>query len=334
MISTNFDNFAKFLRNPLTTGIFLVLALSAANFVFYGNNEAIERTPFGGPTNTNEAALLSQGALENPLTVDDNFLTDQRVAGYILVNQAEILAEDNPLKPTLYQKENLMFYEVQPGDTIAKVADKFGVSDKTIMWANNKSNNKLKPGEEIIVLPVSGVVHTVADDETADSIAAMYNVDPQKIKDFNHKISPGVEVIVPDAEPLSKKYVTGSKNPDLVGYFAMPAKGWNWGQLHDFNAVDIANACGTPIYASAEGVIAEEKSDGWNGGYGNYLVIDHPNGTKTLYAHNEDNIAKIGDIVTPATLIAHMGKTGNVTGPTGCHLHFEVHGAVNPFAKD
>ncbi|MFA5173172.1 MAG: M23 family metallopeptidase [Candidatus Paceibacterota bacterium] len=125
----------------------------------------------------------------------------------------------------------------------------------------------------------------------------------------------------------------GSYKPNLAGYFKMPTNGFNSGALHNYNAVDIANACGAGIVAAADGVVIEENSGNWNGGYGSFIKIEHPNGTKTLYAHNSENLAATGDIVKQGEEIAKVGKTGNVSGPTGCHLHFEVHGAVNPFVK-
>jgi murein DD-endopeptidase MepM/ murein hydrolase activator NlpD len=109
-----------------------------------------------------------------------------------------------------------------------------------------------------------------------------------------------------------------------------PAEGFNWGRLHDRNAVDIANTCGTEIHAAAEGLVIDATADSWNFGYGRYLIIEHPNGTKTRYAHLEKLIASIGDYVAQGEVIGAMGQTGEATG---CHLHFEVDGAQNPFAR-
>ena len=134
-------------------------------------------------------------------------------------------------------------------------------------------------------------------------------------------------------QSMSSFIVPKKGEPDNVGYFRMPTTGWNWGRLHNQNAVDIANNCGTPIYAAAEGLITESASDGWNSGYGNYIKIKHPNNTETLYSHNDENIILAGQYVKQGDLIAYMGNTGNTHGPTGCHLHFEVRGAKNPLAK-
>jgi putative ATPase len=94
------------------------------------------------------------------------------------------------------------------------------------------------------------------------------------------------------------------------------------------NAIDIAAPLNTPILASASGKVIVSRSGGWNGGYGNYIVIKHDNGTQTLYAHNNENKVSVGDVVKKGDVIALMGSTGKATG---IHLHFEVRGAKNPF---
>ena len=133
----------------------------------------------------------------------------------------------------------------------------------------------------------------------------------------------------------SINHPTKKKN---LGYFAPPTIGWNWGVLHKNNAVDIANRCDTPIYASAEGIAVADKelgsgSDGWNDGYGIFILLEHQNYTQTRYAHLEKTVIQIGKYVKKGDLIGYMGNTGNTHGPTGCHLHFEVYGAENPLAK-
>lgn len=141
-----------------------------------------------------------------------------------------------------------------------------------------------------------------------------------------------------NSDAVSQSYNIANNNAPKdkdAAYFAPPTIGWNWGKLHHYNAVDIANRCGTPIYASAEGFIIEEDSTGnWNDGYGNYIKIEHPNNTQTLYAHLEKSAVSISQHVKAKDFIGYIGNTGNTDGPTGCHLHFEVHGAKNPFARE
>lgn len=122
-------------------------------------------------------------------------------------------------------------------------------------------------------------------------------------------------------------------NKFLKNNFMIPTTGHNWGRLHGNNGVDIANACSNQIYAPEEGMVIESVTNGkWNGGYGNFVRIRHPNSVVTKYAHTKKNITKVGDYVLQGDPIAYIGNTGEVQGATGCHLHFEVEGAVNPFA--
>ncbi|WP_016951254.1 peptidoglycan DD-metalloendopeptidase family protein [Anabaena sp. PCC 7108] len=121
----------------------------------------------------------------------------------------------------------------------------------------------------------------------------------------------------------STAYIWPAKGVLTSGY------GWRWGRMH--RGIDIANGVGTPIYASAPGVV--EKA-GWNnGGYGNVVDIRHADGSLTRYGHNSRILVQAGQQVEQGQTIAAMGSTGFSTGP---HSHFEVHpagkGAVNPIA--
>jgi murein DD-endopeptidase MepM/ murein hydrolase activator NlpD len=98
--------------------------------------------------------------------------------------------------------------------------------------------------------------------------------------------------------------------------------------LHGWNAVDIGAARGTPLHAAADGTVIVARIGGYNGGYGNYVVITHGNGTQTLYGHMKNVIVSSGQTVSAGQVIGYEGSTGNSTGP---HLHFEVRGAANPF---
>ena len=92
--------------------------------------------------------------------------------------------------------------------------------------------------------------------------------------------------------------------------------------------MDLAASIGTTIRAAAAGEVIVSKSTGWNGGYGQYIVIKHSNGSQTLYAHLSANSVGVGDSVAAGEVIGAMGNSGKSTGP---HLHFEVRGAKNPF---
>jgi len=278
-------------------------------------------------------------ASEGGAPVDFDLAVGAPETRFIIIDKDSLLNTNNPISNVVPTREGLLVYKIQKGDNLSRIAANFGISLNTILWANeNIKANALRPGQEIVILPVTGVLHRVQEEETLESISNKYGVSIDKILRANPtllpaKLSMASTIIIPESRPLRASLLSSVVSlPNLPGYFAIPTTGWNWGQLHPFNGVDIANACGTPIYAAAEGLVVE-STGGWNEGYGNYVMIEHPNGTKTRYAHNQKNLASVGDYVTKGDQIAIIGNTGLTHGPTGCHLHFEVKGAKNPFAK-
>jgi murein DD-endopeptidase MepM/ murein hydrolase activator NlpD len=101
--------------------------------------------------------------------------------------------------------------------------------------------------------------------------------------------------------------------------------GWRWGRMHE--GVDIGAGYGAPIYAAAAGSVIW---CGWNGGYGNLVVLDHGGNLATAYGHQSSIAVSCGQSVSQGQVIGYVGSTGRSTGP---HLHFEVRingGAVDP----
>lgn len=237
--------------------------------------------------------------------------------------------------------DQISLYIVREGDTLSGIAKMFGVSVNTIRWANDLPRaTALRSGQALSILPVSGVRHVVKSGDTIASIAKKYKGDVEEIREFNDfeeniKLAIGDIVVVPHgtieapATPSPKK-PTGTSGPDLGSYFMRPLAGGNRTQaLHGYNAVDLGAPSGTSVLAAAAGVVVIAKEYGWNGGYGNYVAIQHDNGTQTLYAHMRAITVDTGDTVAQGTIIGTVGSTGRSTGP---HLHFEVRGARNPFA--
>jgi murein DD-endopeptidase MepM/ murein hydrolase activator NlpD len=227
----------------------------------------------------------------------------------------------------------LLIYKVQPGDSLGKIAANFGISVETLI-NSNPGVNKLKAGQELSVLPVSGVLYALKAGETAAGAAGSFGLSAGALRQYNPTLanaSPGDKLVIPGASlSEGQNDAPAGKLPDLRGYFIRPTTGFNWGKLHAHNGVDVANVCGTPIVASAEGLVIAAEADGWNGGYGSYVLIEHPNGTKTKYAHLSKVSTEVGDYVDQGKNIGLMGRSGD---STGCHLHFEVEGARNIMAK-
>jgi len=269
------------------------------------------------------------------------------IQGDILM--ADIAANNTDDEPVNTQ---ISTYVVRDGDTLSSIAHMFGVSVNTVMWSNDITRaSSVRVGQTLIILPVSGITYTVKKGDTLASIAAKYKNDAasqqeivQEIVQYNDladsaSLSAGDTVIIPYAEAPTKiatrivfkdNPAHDTDGPDYVGYYIRPIVGGVKTQgLHGYNAVDLAAPIGTPIYASAAGTVILAKSNGaWNGGYGNYVIISHPNGTQTLYAHASKILVSAGQQVAQGEMIAKIGVTGETTGP---HVHFEIRGAKNPF---
>lgn len=247
-------------------------------------------------------------------------------------------------------RREIIEYTVKSGDTVSSVAEEFDISLNTLLWANNlTSKSKLKDGQTLIILPISGVLHYVKKGETLSQIAKIYKSDTSKIVAFNDLASEddifiGDIVIVPDGvlpAPTKKQQKIASSSPlNKVAlpssYFIAPlASPYIVSQgLHWYNAVDLThlggNSCGRPVFAAAAGTITRAKAGGWNAGAGNNIAILHPNQVVTAYYHLGGVLVGSGQTVSAGEQIGTIGNTGKTTG---CHLHFEVRGAANPFAR-
>lgn len=247
------------------------------------------------------------------------------------------------------ESKQTSIYVVRAGDTLEEIANLFDVSVNTIAWANDiSSGESLHKGDTLIILPTSGVRHEVQKGDTLEGIADRYNGDVEKIREFNEitgeKLSVGAIVDVPGGEMPADTSNSGAvnstpQNPRKVannttsqqGYFIHPAPGSVISQRsHGYNAVDMAASRGTSILASASGKVIKSVGSGWNGGYGRFLVIEHDNGTQTLYSHMSSVIVSQGQHVVQGQVIGYVGNSGR---STGSHLHFEVRGTKNPFAS-
>ena len=296
----------------------------------------------------NTAVQNSQTAFLLKSVLNPNPVAGYGGGGISIVNQSALLADIGPLgsiadiDDNIANSDRISIYVVREGDNLSQIAKMFGVSINTIIWANDISRGDLiKTGQVLVILPVTGLRYIVKSGDTVASIAKKFNGDVKEIIQFNDlsdgsSLTVGDEIIIPDGEaPYKPVYtypsrsVRGTSGPSYVGYYLKPVNGARKTQgLHGYNGVDLAAYCGAPILASASGDVIIGRSYGWNGGYGKYIVITHQNGTQTLYAHNSRNIVTRGWHVVKGQVIGYMGSTGK---STGCHVHFEIRGAKNPF---
>lgn len=264
----------------------------------------------------------------------------------IVVNNNSLLPELGMMGTVADIDDNsdqISIYEVRESDNVSQIAKMFNVSVNTIIWSNNIERGVIRTGQILVILPISGVKYEIKKGDSLKSIAKKLNGDIDEIIKYNdiskdNQLAEGQIIIIPNGEmapsvsprmEFKSSPARGANGPYYANYYIRPIGGGSKTQgLHGYNGVDLANVCGAPVVASASGDVIISRTNGWNGGYGNYIVISHANNTQTLYAHLSSNIVSAGWRVTQGQVIGRIGSTGR---STGCHVHFEIRGAKNPF---
>ncbi len=236
-------------------------------------------------------------------------------------------------------------YTVKSGDSLWSIGQKFDLKPETILWGNEWLSNAgiLHIGDTLKILPVNGILHTVQQADTLEALQALHGTPVQEILEYigNNfdltqppQLSEGQEIIVPNGtSPIfwSEAQAPGAETnssykgnyPNLgTGYFAWPlAPPYTLTQEYwgGHPAIDIDTYLRQPIFASDSGTVA---FSGWDDtGYGNLVIIDHGNGYRTYYAHNEALLVSPGQTVVQGQQISESGSTGNSSGE---HLDFRI----------
>lgn len=251
--------------------------------------------------------------------------------------------EDERALEASLKRPQILTHIVQRGETISRIAAKYGIDEATILASNDLPNaHTITVGQKLNILTIRGAIHTVKQGESLWEIARMYETDINEIIAANqlenpNRIRPQQQLVIPGAQAArigsalrSERLV--SADGRLLKAFSWPVSGRissrfgpRWGRMHQ--GIDIAVNTGTPVRASAQGRVTFA---GWNGGYGYLVIVDHGNNVETRYAHLSRIAVKVGQYVSRGTVIGYSGNTGNSTGP---HLHFEIRykgQAVNP----
>ena len=271
-----------------------------------------------------------------------------------------------PTRPRL----GLLKYQVQGGDTLFGIADRFGLKPESILWGNwyalDGDPHFIAPGQELSILPVDGAVHVWSEGEGLNGVATFYGVTAQDILDWpGNELDPAIDPSDPGIEVGAALIVPGGQrelpgwqqvritrsNPAVASILGPGACGgissgptgdgvFGWPSVN-------AAVTGYPYIPGVhEGVdiggspgSAIYAADdgvvvyaGWNDwGYGYTVVLDHGNGWQSLYAHNSQVNVGCGQAAFQGNVIALMGCTGSCSGT---HLHFELRsdsfGRVNP----
>ena len=224
-------------------------------------------------------------------------------------------------------------YRVRSGDMIGRIAEQFDITSDTIISVNNIRNSRLlQIGDYLKIPTMPGILYNVKKDgETIETIADKYKVDAAKCSAVNHielasAINAGSTIFVHDAELdwVTRQEINGDlfRKPIRARWYKSSSFGWRaspfTGARSYHSGVDMACPTGTNIYAALPGKVT---ATGYNSTYGNYVIIAHHSGYKTLYGHMSAILCHKGNYVTQDTRIGRVGSTGMSTGP---HLHFTV----------
>ncbi len=236
----------------------------------------------------------------------------------------------------LEEAKPFITYIIRPGETLSQIARSFDTTISAIKIANGLTSDLIYAGQEIIIPrswmggsdenPTSQTIrYRVERGDTLSRISSRFGVSIEEIRQKNSLsgdlIVAGQTLEIPNPGSTSG---TGSSTDFIwpasgritspFGYRTHPVSGSR--QFH--SGIDIALSRGTPVKATASGLVT---TSGWEGALGRTIIIDHGDGYSSLYAHNESLLVRAGSYVAQGQVIALSGNSGVSTGP---HLHFEI----------
>jgi murein DD-endopeptidase MepM/ murein hydrolase activator NlpD len=253
----------------------------------------------------------------------------------------EELLETGVLEPESFSKPRMLqysSYRIQRGDIIGHLATNFGLSQDTLISANGIKNSRLIQIGQVLKIPnQDGILYTVKTGDTLSAIAQKYESDPAAIiianELFSDKIRSGGALFIPGARLnwVERQEINGDLFIwPISGYISSPygyRRSPFTGNRQFHSGLDIAQVAGTPIKAAMSGRVS---AVGWDDVLGNFVVVSHHSGYRTLYGHMSVIRVKSGAYVGTGERIGDVGSTGLSTGP---HLHFMVYKngvTVNP----
>lgn len=281
-----------------------------------------------------------------------DYISAYALPGDILVSNEEgYLIKINP-QTDIANRVGMTDYAVhtiESGESLSVIAQRYGVSSKTIMWENSIGNaNSIRAGQSLLIPPVDGISHTVVSGDSLEKLATKYEISVDAVIAQNGLetdiLSKGQKIFLPGAEAIqpvstvaagssvgtgaridARGYADSSDAPVVGKVFIYPTKGKITQGYHAGHyALDIADRGRPAVWAAGGGTVTKASSGTWGGGYGNHVIIDHGNGLQSLYGHLDSVAVYEGQYVGQGEVIGIMGNTGRVYGATGIHLHWEV----------
>ncbi len=298
-------------------------------------------------------AVVIGGAMDEPrLRLQRSGLVNVAPQGERVLGRSAVVTTSEGQYPQYEPR----VYVVQPGDTLSMLAQALGVSQKTLIWANEsllERRDSLAVGQELTVLPVDGAIHRVVEGDTLASLAEKYRVTAEDIERYPSNdiadgglLIVGSTLVIPGAElpdppvrvvppPAPAQPVT-REAPAVEGTAGSGSMTWplngllTSGYSSYHRAIDIHTKAGVPVVAADGGTVTLVSWQTYS--YGYHVIIDHGDGVETLYAHLSAINVEAGQVVAKGEQVGAVGSTGRSTGP---HLHFEVRvngSQQNPFS--
>ncbi|MFP4373522.1 MAG: peptidoglycan DD-metalloendopeptidase family protein [Spirochaetaceae bacterium] len=245
-------------------------------------------------------------------------------------NQYDVIGGAGEIDTSRFESVEVEQYELQPGDTLLGLALRHDLNMDTIVSFNQIEDVRLMRVGEVYEIPDrDGILYTVKQGDALSSIARRYGVGMNAILDANDmtssSITPGETVFVPQAR------MNESELKLILGeLFLQPMRGIlssGYGMRNDpftgirrmHYGIDVVSEMGAPVKAARAGRVAH--IDTQLGNYGKFVILRHPGGYQTLYAHLDSFDVSVGQYVSQGQVIGRMGNTGRSTGP---HLHFSI----------
>ncbi|MDR2143368.1 MAG: M23 family metallopeptidase [Treponema sp.] len=250
-------------------------------------------------------------------------------------------AEQGIPEPAEFSKPRMLLhssYTIQQDDVLGEVAKSFGLNIGTLVSLNNiKYTRSLQIGHVLKVPNQDGVLYKVKRGDTLQSVAEKHKIDPETVRISNELFSdrinentslflPGATIPWEDLQEINGDLFLWPVRGYISSYYGYRRSPFTGGRsFHP--GLDIAAPMGTPIKAAMSGRVS---AVGYDNIYGNFVVITHQSGYRTLYGHMSVIRTRTGLYVNAGDQIGDVGSTGQSTGP---HVHFTVYkngATINP----
>lgn len=251
---------------------------------------------------TNSVNQFTPAIEEDSIQLAQSIMLSQNDDFYLKPLIAKTKVSDNKSIRT----EGEVRYVVQNGDTLSSIGWKYGLKIASIKYINSIEGETIKPGQSL-TLPeqdinpaiIEAAARAKAEKARQEELARQRKLAASQYRSTAYR---------------ERSYASYDSDGTLPVNSKGISRGISWGH----NGIDYLADVGSPVVATASGYIST-ASYGWNGGYGNEVVINHGDHS-TRYAHLSSLTVGTGEYVEQGQIVGYVGMTGRTTGP---HLHYE-----------